>query len=93
MKREELLQYAQGAIAGIRINADIARIDAKASNLMEEIEKAKISHQSSNDNSDKSTEKESASTTKVRTFFISGSRSDISLVAAFLHLIQPPLSL
>ncbi|KAJ4831229.1 hypothetical protein Tsubulata_005519 [Turnera subulata] len=66
IKREELLQYAQGAIAGIRINADIARIDAKASNLMEEIEKAKISHQSSDDNTEKSPEKESASTTKAR---------------------------
>lgn len=59
-----MLQYARGAIAGIRKNADIARIDAKASKLMEEIDEAKISHQSLNDDSTNTPEKASESTTK-----------------------------
>ncbi|XP_059628204.1 uncharacterized protein LOC132271003 [Cornus florida] len=33
VKREELLQFAQGAITGLKINADIGRIDAEASVL------------------------------------------------------------
>lgn len=33
VKREELLQFAQSAISGLKLNADIARIDAEASNL------------------------------------------------------------
>uniref|UniRef100_A0A5B7CAL5 Uncharacterized protein n=1 Tax=Davidia involucrata TaxID=16924 RepID=A0A5B7CAL5_DAVIN len=31
VKREELLQFAQGAITGLKINADLGRIDAEAS--------------------------------------------------------------
>ncbi|XP_062092742.1 nuclear-pore anchor-like [Humulus lupulus] len=33
VKREELLQFAQGAISGLKINADIGRIDTEASRL------------------------------------------------------------
>ncbi|XP_028097737.1 rho-associated protein kinase 2-like isoform X1 [Camellia sinensis] len=33
VKREELLQYAQGAIAGLKLNADIARIDFEVSDI------------------------------------------------------------
>ncbi|XP_061372233.1 uncharacterized protein LOC133314734 isoform X2 [Gastrolobium bilobum] len=33
VKREELLQFAQGAITGLKINSDRARIDAEASSL------------------------------------------------------------
>ncbi|KAJ4704774.1 coiled-coil domain-containing protein 18 isoform X2 [Melia azedarach] len=41
MKREELLQYAQGAIAGLKINADIPRIDAEACSLMGKLDEMK----------------------------------------------------
>ncbi|KAF7804524.1 intracellular protein transport protein USO1-like [Senna tora] len=40
-KREELLQHVQGAIAGLKINADLMRIDDEANSLKEQIEKMK----------------------------------------------------
>ncbi|KAH9735691.1 Centrosomal protein of 135 kDa-like protein [Citrus sinensis] len=39
VKREELLQYAQGAIAGLKINADLPRIDAEARGLIGKLDK------------------------------------------------------
>ncbi|KAJ7977055.1 coiled-coil domain-containing protein 18-like isoform X2 [Quillaja saponaria] len=44
VKREELLQYAQGAIAGLKLNADVVRIDAEASSIKENLEKMKAIH-------------------------------------------------
>ncbi|XP_038882623.1 uncharacterized protein LOC120073830 isoform X2 [Benincasa hispida] len=38
VKREELLQYVQEAIAGLKINADFDRIDAKACSLKETLD-------------------------------------------------------
>ncbi|XAR72066.1 hypothetical protein NMG60_11018566 [Bertholletia excelsa] len=38
VKREELLQFAQGAITGLKINADLGRIDAEASSLRRKLE-------------------------------------------------------
>lgn len=38
VKREELLQFAQGAISGLKLNADIARVDAEASVLQQKID-------------------------------------------------------
>ncbi|KAK1562790.1 hypothetical protein Q3G72_017140 [Acer saccharum] len=49
IKREELLQYAQSAIAGLKINADLLRIDAEASSLMDKLDKVKPIHQPSNE--------------------------------------------
>ncbi|XP_057981798.1 uncharacterized protein LOC131167054 [Malania oleifera] len=37
-KREELLQFAQSAITGLKINADLGRIDAEASRLKKSLE-------------------------------------------------------
>lgn len=37
-KREELLQFARAAITGLKINADIGRIDAQASTLKKKLE-------------------------------------------------------
>ncbi|KAG6692833.1 hypothetical protein I3842_10G134400 [Carya illinoinensis] len=39
VKREELLQYAQGAITGLKMNADLERIDAEAGSLKEKLDK------------------------------------------------------
>ncbi|XVF76563.1 hypothetical protein PTKIN_Ptkin13bG0275900 [Pterospermum kingtungense] len=47
VKREELLQYAQAAIAGIKINADLARIDAEACSLKEKLGEMKALQNSS----------------------------------------------
>lgn len=33
VKREELLQYGQGAIAGLKLNSDVARIDFEVSDI------------------------------------------------------------
>ncbi|KAF3442046.1 hypothetical protein FNV43_RR15962 [Rhamnella rubrinervis] len=41
VKREELLQFAQGAITGLKINSDLTRIDAEASSVKEKLEKIK----------------------------------------------------
>lgn len=38
VKREELLQFAQGAITGLKVNADLGRIDAEASVLKKKLE-------------------------------------------------------
>ncbi|KAL1535611.1 ELKS/Rab6-interacting/CAST family member 1-like [Salvia divinorum] len=38
LKREELLQFAEGAITGLKINADIQRIDAEVSTLKKQLE-------------------------------------------------------
>ncbi|KAI8556506.1 hypothetical protein RHMOL_Rhmol05G0258400 [Rhododendron molle] len=41
VKREELLQYAQDAIAGLKLNADIARIDSEVSNIHKKLDALK----------------------------------------------------
>ncbi|KAL6987517.1 hypothetical protein U1Q18_013261 [Sarracenia purpurea var. burkii] len=41
VKREELLQYAQGAIAGLKVNADIARIDSEVSDIYKDLDEMK----------------------------------------------------
>lgn len=38
VKREELLQFAQGAITGLKINADLGRIDEEASSLKKKLD-------------------------------------------------------
>ncbi|KAL4577956.1 hypothetical protein LXL04_014071 [Taraxacum kok-saghyz] len=38
VKREELLQFAQGAITGLKVNAELRRIDAEASVLKEKLD-------------------------------------------------------
>ncbi|XP_057524824.1 uncharacterized protein LOC130804418 isoform X1 [Amaranthus tricolor] len=43
VKREELLQFAQGAISGLKINAELLRVDNQASNLRKRIDEMKIS--------------------------------------------------
>lgn len=44
VKREELLQFAEGAITGLKINADIGRIDAEVSTLKNKLDELKASH-------------------------------------------------
>ncbi|KAI3458705.1 hypothetical protein Pfo_015368 [Paulownia fortunei] len=38
VKREELLQFAEGAITGLKVNADLQRIDAEVSTLKKQLE-------------------------------------------------------
>ncbi|XP_057426909.1 uncharacterized protein LOC130720298 [Lotus japonicus] len=40
-KREELLQFIQDAISGLKVNADLMRIEVEACNLKEKVEKMK----------------------------------------------------
>ncbi|XP_044509082.1 uncharacterized protein LOC123227974 isoform X2 [Mangifera indica] len=49
VKREELLQFAQGAISGLKINADIMRIDAEASDLKKKLDRLNASLKPSNE--------------------------------------------
>ncbi|KAL5569172.1 hypothetical protein UlMin_025747 [Ulmus minor] len=55
VKREELLQFAQGAITGLKINADVGRINAEASSLKKKLDEMKASQKSS-DEGDKASE-------------------------------------
>ncbi|GAB4854872.1 hypothetical protein Ancab_023458 [Ancistrocladus abbreviatus] len=45
VKREELLQFAQGAISGLKINADLIRIEAEAANLRKKLDGMRASSQ------------------------------------------------
>ncbi|KAH0995551.1 hypothetical protein GBA52_019415 [Prunus armeniaca] len=58
IKREELLQFAQGAIAGLKINADLARIDAEACSIREELDKVMAHQKPRSEGCEKSSEKE-----------------------------------
>ncbi|KAK7355678.1 hypothetical protein VNO80_14938 [Phaseolus coccineus] len=47
-KREELLQYVQSAISGLKVNADLMRIEVEACKLKENIESMKAGNQDGN---------------------------------------------
>nr|XP_016441486.1 PREDICTED: uncharacterized protein LOC107767086 isoform X2 [Nicotiana tabacum] len=53
-KKEELLVHAQGAIAGLKINADIVRIDSEVSNIHQTLDKMILQLPSSKDDKDSS---------------------------------------
>ncbi|XP_057972268.1 uncharacterized protein LOC131160514 isoform X2 [Malania oleifera] len=55
-KREELLQFAQGAIAGLKINADLQRIDAEVSSLQKKLKEMKARQESSSEGHEKLSE-------------------------------------
>ncbi|GER38081.1 unnamed protein product [Striga asiatica] len=48
VKREELLQFAEGAITGLKVNADLKRIDAEVSTYKKQLE-SRASHYHGND--------------------------------------------
>ncbi|KAF6164346.1 hypothetical protein GIB67_037503 [Kingdonia uniflora] len=62
VKREELLQFAQGAISGLKKNAGISRIDAEASLLQQKLDGIKASRGTSSDGQEETSEKTSIST-------------------------------
>ncbi|KAJ9185177.1 hypothetical protein P3X46_004837 [Hevea brasiliensis] len=64
VKREELLQYAQCAISGLKIDAHIARIDAEACSLIEKLDKMKKYHQSPYEPKEQSSEETTIATVK-----------------------------
>ncbi|GMN39036.1 hypothetical protein TIFTF001_008277 [Ficus carica] len=64
IKREELLQFAQGAISGLKINADLARIDAEACSIKEKLEKTKFLEHSSDEGSKKTCKKTTTETSQ-----------------------------
>lgn len=43
VKREELLQFAEGAVTGLKMNADIGRIDAEVSKLKKKLDERSVS--------------------------------------------------
>uniref|UniRef100_M4CLW6 Uncharacterized protein n=1 Tax=Brassica campestris TaxID=3711 RepID=M4CLW6_BRACM len=67
-KREELLQYVQSAIGGLKISADLARIDIESHALMEKLDKTKVKvlEQASNDDNSKTAGTNAASTEALR---------------------------
>ncbi|KAK4385448.1 hypothetical protein Sango_2668800 [Sesamum angolense] len=44
VKREELLQFAEGAITGLKVNADVQRIDAEVTVLKKQLDELGASH-------------------------------------------------
>ncbi|WZY90565.1 hypothetical protein YC2023_047300 [Brassica napus] len=67
-KREELLHYVQDAIGGLKISADLARIDTEAQALMEKLDKTKVKvlEKTSNGESSKTAGTNAASTEALR---------------------------
>ncbi|KAK8546334.1 hypothetical protein V6N13_067559 [Hibiscus sabdariffa] len=59
IKREELLQYAQAAIKGIKINVGLARIDAEACSLKEKLGEMNALQNSSSEGHGEFSEKQS----------------------------------
>jgi len=57
VKREELLQFTQSAISGLKRNADIVRIDAEAIELWDKLDEKEASRVQSIDDPDKVAEK------------------------------------
>ncbi|XP_062193318.1 uncharacterized protein LOC133896722 isoform X2 [Phragmites australis] len=57
VKREELLQFTQSAISGLKKNTDIVRIDAEAVELWKKLDEKEASRVQSIDDPDKVTEK------------------------------------
>ncbi|KAG9453830.1 hypothetical protein H6P81_006734 [Aristolochia fimbriata] len=57
VKREELLQFAQGAVSGLKLNADIARIDAETSILRQKLEEMKARQMPGSECQEKGVEK------------------------------------
>ncbi|KAL2526121.1 hypothetical protein Adt_11175 [Abeliophyllum distichum] len=49
VKREELLHFAEGAITGLKVNADIRRIDAEVSKLKKNLDELKSSNNHAGD--------------------------------------------
>ncbi|KAH9703306.1 hypothetical protein KPL70_011079 [Citrus sinensis] len=62
VKREELLQFAQTAITGLKMNSDIERIDAEASDLKKRLEGMKALQNSSNEDLEQASEKTTKAT-------------------------------
>ncbi|PQP97295.1 rootletin [Prunus yedoensis var. nudiflora] len=56
VKREELLQFAQGAITGLKINADVIRIDEEVSSLRKKLDTTTIPLKPSTEGHDKASE-------------------------------------
>ncbi|WOL14862.1 hypothetical protein Cni_G23643 [Canna indica] len=50
VKREELLQFAQNAISGLKLNADIARLEYEASKLQQKVGEMEMLHVFSGEN-------------------------------------------
>lgn len=55
VKREELLELAQGAVSGLKLNADLARIETESSFLRQKLDGIKASKVSSSENQEKTT--------------------------------------
>ncbi|ERN12252.1 uncharacterized protein LOC18440465 isoform X2 [Amborella trichopoda] len=55
VKREELLQFVKGAISGLKLHADIPRIDAEAAALQQKLYAKKESHETQEAASEKTT--------------------------------------
>ncbi|XP_030545951.2 uveal autoantigen with coiled-coil domains and ankyrin repeats [Rhodamnia argentea] len=52
VKREELLQFAQSAISGLKVNSDLGRIDAETSRLKKKLDELSVSQKASSADSD-----------------------------------------
>lgn len=90
VKREELLQYAQAAIAGLKINADLARIDTEVSRIKEKLENLKKSQHTSNGIHEKSSKEP---TTAAQTEALIEARGQLDLYFKLEELLLKKKSL
>ncbi|XP_062155416.1 uncharacterized protein LOC133863483 [Alnus glutinosa] len=62
VKREELLQFAQGAITGLKLNADLGRMDAEATGLKRKLDEIAASQKPSDGGLEKASEETTLAT-------------------------------
>ncbi|XVF23770.1 hypothetical protein REPUB_Repub13aG0067700 [Reevesia pubescens] len=62
VKREELLQFAQSAITGLKISADLVRMDIEASDLKKKLDQMSTSQKFPKDSHDNASEKTTKAT-------------------------------
>ncbi|CAI0442979.1 unnamed protein product [Linum tenue] len=66
VKREELLQFVQGAITGLKINAEMVRIDAEAVDLKNKLDGITVQGKPTNETEDKLVRSQKEEALKVR---------------------------
>ncbi|KAG8380723.1 hypothetical protein BUALT_Bualt06G0045600 [Buddleja alternifolia] len=62
VKREELLQFAEGAITGLKVNADIQRIDSEVTTLKKQLDELREPHNHGGDGSETNIKENTAPT-------------------------------
>ncbi|XVE69034.1 hypothetical protein DITRI_Ditri09bG0117200 [Diplodiscus trichospermus] len=89
VKREELLQFAQGAITGLKINGDLIRVDIEASHLKKKLDQMSASQKLPKESHDNASEE----TTKATIEALKGALAEIRICTALEGILLKKKSL